>query len=75
MGKRAVLKLSAQVTEELIQITRARNEAAAKVQRAKIMLLYAKGKRISEIARQMNTNRPLIERVINKAITLAPRRH
>lgn len=72
MGKRAILELSTQVKEELIQITRARTEAAAKVQRAKIILLYSDGKRISQIVQQMNTNRPLIERVINKASTFGP---
>ncbi len=72
MGKRAILELSTQVKEELIQITRTRTEAAAKVQRAKIILLYSDGKRISQIVQQLNTNRPLIERVINKASTFGP---
>ena len=68
MNKRAVLELPQEVREYLIRISRSRTEPAAKVRRARILLLYSEDKKISEIAVRMNTNRPVIERVIDKAL-------
>lgn len=69
MRRRERLELSVEERERLTRISRSRTEAEASVRRAKILLLYASGKRISEIAREMRTNRPLLERSIDKALT------
>lgn len=68
ISKRAVLELSQEVREDLIRISRSRTEPEVKVRRAKILLLYSEGKKISEIAVGIKTNRPAIERVIDKAL-------
>ncbi len=67
MSKRKAVILSSEERERLKRISRSRTETAARVKRAKILLLFSEGKRIAEIARTMQTNRPLIERVIDKA--------
>jgi len=67
MSKRKTVILSSEEREQLKRISRSRTETAARVKRAKILLLFSEGKRIAEIARTMQTNRPLIERVIDKA--------
>lgn len=54
--------------EKLDAISRSRTESASRVQRAKILLLYSKGTKVTDIARQLNTSRPLVYRVINKAL-------
>jgi len=41
----------------------------SQVRRAIILLRYSKGHKISEIARELKTNRPLIERCIDKAMS------
>ncbi|MBM4056310.1 MAG: IS630 family transposase, partial [Planctomycetes bacterium] len=64
MPKRKALNLSTDDEEELARISNCRTEAAAAVRRAKVLLSYHKGKRITEIARKMNTNRPMVERII-----------
>ncbi len=66
MRKRASLKLPPDVREQLIRIYRSRTESAGKVRRAGILLMYDEGKKIAEIARELRTNRPLVERTINK---------
>ena len=67
MLKRKVVILSLDEREQLTQISKSRTEPAARVKRAKILLLFSENKSIAEIARTMQTNRPLIERVIDKA--------
>lgn len=67
MSKRKIVILSSEERKKLKQISNSRTESAARVNRANILLLYSDGKRIAEIARTMQTNRPLIERVIDKA--------
>lgn len=74
MGKRrrGALDISKETRYRLIQISRSRSEPAAKVMRAQILLFYSDGKKISEIARRFNTNRPLVERCIDKAFAYDP---
>lgn len=67
-SKRGVLKLEEKTKKELEKISRSRSTPAVRVQRAKIVLLYQKGETISSIACQMNTNRPLVERCLDKAL-------
>jgi transposase len=56
--------------EMLTALTRSKTEAAARVRRASILLRYYAGETVSEIARGMGTNRPLVERCVNKALQL-----
>lgn len=72
MAKRKALELSASDKEELKKISVSRTEAASAVRRAKILLFYHEGKRITEIARKMDTNRPMVERVRDKAFIFGP---
>ena len=56
-------------TEIILEKTQAsRSAPAAKVKRARILLLYAKGVRIADIAREVGGTRPLVERAIHKAL-------
>jgi transposase len=54
----------------LNQVANSRTEAHARVQRAKILLDYADGKSISQIARELRLSRPTVERCIDKALDL-----
>ena len=72
MAKRERLLLTDDEAAILTKISNSRMEPASKVQRAKILLLYSEGDKISHIARKLQTNRPLIERVIDKALLLDP---
>ncbi len=72
MTKREPLNLLPEDNTRLLEISRSRRESAGKVRRAEIILLYSQGNRISEISRAMKTNRPLVERVIDKAFTFGP---
>ena len=51
-------------------IAKSRSEPNGKVERAKILLEYHEGGTISEISRTHKTNRPKIERQINKSLQL-----
>jgi len=72
MTKRNALTLSSQVRDELLRVSNSRSEAASSVQRAKILLLYGDGMRITDIVRDMRITRPLAERCIDKALTFGP---
>ena len=54
-------------------IARSRTESSAWVSRAKILLAYHDGKSVSAIARELGTNRPKIERSIDKGLELGAR--
>lgn len=68
VSKRAKLEVPAEEMDYLIQCSRSRTEGAAKIHRAKILLAYRQGEPISKIARQMRTNRPRVERTVQKAL-------
>jgi len=68
--KRPEIILSQEVQEKLKQITKSRTESTGRVQRAKMILGYSKGVTVSAIARQLSTNRPRVERCIDKALQL-----
>lgn len=70
--KRPDLVLSEEMIEELTKISLSRTEAVRRVERAKILLAYARGDSISGIAHQLGTNRPKIERCVDKALQLGP---
>ncbi|MCC6159926.1 MAG: IS630 family transposase [Deltaproteobacteria bacterium] len=68
--RRARLELAAAIRAELTLLSRSRGEAAQRVERARMLLAYADGESVSSIARQMGTNRPKVERCIDKALQL-----
>jgi transposase len=68
VSKKAKLKLTEDELKKLTETAKARSGIKSRVERAKILLFFYSGKNISEIARQMNTNRPKIERCVNKAL-------
>ena len=53
---------------KLVTISKSQTAPHREVKRANILLQYMDGQTISGIARDLNTNRPLVERCINKAI-------
>ena len=68
VSKRAKLELSTKEMDYLLRTGRSRTESLSKVHRAKILLAYHGGDSISQIARQMRTNRPKVERTVQKAL-------
>jgi len=54
--------------EKLVTISKSQTSPHREVKRAKILLQYMDGQTISGISRDLSTNRPLVERCINKAI-------
>lgn len=70
VSRRAALKLSKSEVETLTALAQSRSEPAGRVQRASILLRYAAGTTVSEIARTMGTNRPRVERCVSKALEL-----
>lgn len=69
-SKRAKICLSDEEYEQLTTIANSRTEAKSKVERAKIILYYSRNKKINNISKMLNTNRPKIERCIDKALNL-----
>lgn len=49
-----------------------RIESSSKVQRSRIIIDYSLGMTIAEIVRKYSTNRPLVERTVDKAIEFGP---
>lgn len=70
VSRRAQLRLSKEDVEMLAALSQSRNEPAGRVQRATILLRYHDGETISEIARNLATNRPRVERCVSKALEL-----
>jgi len=68
--QRPQLILTDQEREELTRLSRSRTEPTARVERAAILLAYAQGDSVSSIARAKRTNRPKVERCIDKALQL-----
>ena len=69
-SRRAPLELSSEDKALLTRLSQSRSEAAAKVQRAQVLLRYHAGETISAIARTLSTNRPKVERCVSKALEL-----
>jgi transposase len=68
--RRPELTITQEVQQELEQISKSRTESASRIERAKMLLEYSKGVTVSAIARQLSTNRPKVERCIDKALQL-----
>ena len=66
--KKATLQCSAEDKAMLLSLSKSKTAPHRKVIRAGIMLQYMEGKSITEIARLFRTNRPLVERTLNKVI-------
>ena len=67
VSTRPALQLTKDELEDLEKASRSRTQSQRTVERAKILLEYYRRKSISQIARELETNRPKVERVINKA--------
>ena len=70
VSHRARLKLDSGEAEVLTALSLSRSEPAGRVQRASILLRYHAGQTVSQIARSLATNRPLVERCVGKALGL-----
>jgi len=68
-SKRSPLKLGEKDVTFLENLSTSRTEPYAKVKRAKILLAYARGESISGIARKEQTDRPVVERCVDKALS------
>ena len=69
---RPKLLLTSDIRETLVALSKTRTESAHRVERARIMVAYADGESVSSIARRLRTNRPKVERCIDKALELGP---
>ena len=67
-SRRARLHLSPEVRAKLETIRRSRTEPIRRVDRAGMLLAYASGDTVSAIARAVGTNRPKVERCLDKAL-------
>jgi transposase len=70
--KRKPPQISKEDKKKLEIISTSRTESSSRVQRSKIILDYCFGLTIANIARKYNTNRPLVERTIDKLIVFGP---
>ena len=68
--QRAELVLTPEEENKLTTLSRSRMEPTARVERAKMLLAYSAGESISSIARATGTNRPKVERCVDKALQL-----
>lgn len=62
------LQLSEIDNKQLMAYSVSRTESSSKVSRSRIILDYCSGMTIAKIVRKYDTNRPLVERTIDKAI-------
>jgi hypothetical protein len=65
---RARLALTVESRAELLTIARSQVRPARAIERARILLAYADGGSVSGIARDLGTNRPKVDRCIDKAL-------
>lgn len=66
--QRAELVLDEEVRAELQVLTTSYTAPVAHVERAKMLLAYADNESVSSIARRLGTNRPKVERTIDRAL-------
>jgi transposase len=70
--RRPKLVLTPEGRRSLEELTRSRTAPAAQLERARMLLAYADGQRVSDIARVFHTTRPTVERCLDKALELGP---
>lgn len=68
LSQRAKISISAKDKSELTRISKSKTSPHREVIRSTILLKYIKNQTITSIAKDCNTNRPLVERCIDKAI-------
>jgi len=66
--RRAKLALTAKTRTQLATIAQSQTQPTRAVGRARMLLAYAAGRQVSSIARDLDTNRPKVERCIDKAL-------
>jgi transposase len=71
--RRAELVLDDAVREELQALSLSYMAPVAHVERARVLLGYADGETVSSIARRLGTNRPKVERTIDRALRFGAR--
>jgi transposase len=64
------LVLDAESRAKLETVAKSRTEGQARVERAKVLLAYADGGRVTALAKAFNTNRPKIERILDRALEM-----
>ena len=69
---RKQLQLSDNDMKQLEAYTVSRMESSSMVQRSRIIIDYSSGMTIAKIVRKYGTNRPLVERTVDKAIEFGP---
>lgn len=69
-SQRSPLMLDEETRVTLEQISRSRTEQNHRVERARMLLAYAAGESVSAVARTLSTNRPRVERCLNKALEM-----
>ena len=67
VSKRPALDLTENEIKQLETISKSRTQPKRAVERSKILLKFHEGTSISQIARDLGTNRPKVERTISKA--------
>lgn len=72
-SRKAPLALTPELEQELTSLARSGAAPARHVERARVMLAYAQGRTVSAIARELRTNRPKVERCLNKALEVGVR--
>lgn len=68
--RRAKLVLDSENRSKLEAVAKSRTEGQARVERAKVLLAYADGARVTALATTFNTNRPKIERILDRALQM-----
>jgi transposase len=66
--RKAKLTPTNEEKQHLLLVSRSKTKPIREVERATILLKYMENKSITDIAKECHTNRPLVERCINKAI-------
>ena len=69
VSTREKIKLSKGEKTKLETISKQRTESKSKIERATMLLEYSEDNTISSIARKLHTNRPRVERLIDKALS------
>jgi hypothetical protein len=67
---RAKLVLDAEARSKLEIIAKSRTEGQARIERAKVLLAYHAGERVTALSQAFQTNRPKIERILNRALEM-----
>lgn len=68
--KKAKLVLDSENRSKLEAVAKSRTDGQARVERAKVLLAYVDGARVTALATTFNTNRPKIERILDRALEM-----